>query len=356
MKGAPEMTLPPSRACSAAQSRPPHDSLVGAFEAAAGAAAPFVTFHSGKESIAKSSKEGLEAALVWAKLLASKGVKKGDRVPVLLPTSHAFAEALLGTMLLGAIPVPLATPMTFGSVDRYLSNLGAIAKSCGARATITYGRVREAISRNAETAATLGDVVGENDLDGVRSTAIRLPSASGADTAFLQYTSGTTGRPKGAVISHKAIVSNAYSIAHGLAIGGSDVGVSWLPMFHDMGLIGVLLTSICHPYPVHVMSPEGFVMNPRRWLDLIGRMGGTIGAAPNFAYDMVVSAAARPKGSPSGPGATRSTAPSRSTRRRSSASSTSSPRPASRARSPCPSTGWPRRRSPSPSHRSIARC
>jgi acyl-CoA synthetase (AMP-forming)/AMP-acid ligase II len=283
------MTPRPSRASSDIDVAPPHDTLVAAFDAAARTGAPFLTFHAGKEPAARTSAQALDAALLWAKLLASRGVSKGDRVPILLPSGHAFVEALLGTMLLGAVPVPLAGPMTFGSVDRFLANLAAVALDCGARATITYGRIREALARDAALGAALGEVIGEPELDGVRSARLRLPSVSASETAFLQYTSGTTGTPKGVIISHRAIVSNAFAIARGLSLGASDVGVSWLPLFHDMGLIGVLLTSICHPYPVHMMSPEAFVMNPRRWLDLVGRVGGTISAAPNFAYDMCVA-------------------------------------------------------------------
>lgn len=285
------MSSSSSRVSSPVDSRPPHDSLVAAFEAAARSRAPFVTIHSGREPITKSADAALESALRWAKLLASRGVVRQDRVLVLLPTGHAFVEAMLGAMLLGAIPVPLAIPMTFGSVDRYLVNLAAIAADCGARVTVGYGRIRDAIAGDAAVRAVLGDVVGEPDLDGVGGTPVRLPAIGGEMTAFLQYTSGTTGRPKGAAISHRALVSNACSIATGLDLGERDVGVSWLPLFHDMGLIGVLLTSICHPYPVHVMSPESFVMNPRRWLELIARVGGTMSAAPNFAYDMCVARA-----------------------------------------------------------------
>jgi acyl-CoA synthetase (AMP-forming)/AMP-acid ligase II len=198
---------------------------------------------------------------------------------------------MLGTMLLGAVPVPLATPMTFGNIDRYLENLAAIAVDCRACATVTYGRIRAALAGNPALAAPLGEVTSEAELDGMGSVCMRLPSIGGSDPAFIQYTSGTTGNPKGAVISHRALVSNAFAIASGLSLSDRDVGVSWLPLFHDMGLIGVLLTSICHPYPVHVMSPESFVMNPRRWLDLVAKVSGTLSAAPNFAYDMACARA-----------------------------------------------------------------
>lgn len=285
------MTVPLSRATSPIENCPPHETLVAAFEAAARARAPFVTIHGGREPATRTSEAALASSHRWAKLLASRGVRAGDRVLILLPTGHAFVEAMLGAMLLGAVPVPLATPMTFGSVDRYLANLAAIATDCRARATVTYGRIRDALARDPALGAPLGEVMSEADRDGVGSVGVRLPSIGGSDAAFLQYTSGTTGSPKGAVISHRALVANTFAIASGLALDDRDVGVSWLPLFHDMGLIGVLLTSICHPYPIHVMSPESFVMNPRRWLDLVAKVGGTLSAAPNFAYDMTVARA-----------------------------------------------------------------
>jgi acyl-CoA synthetase (AMP-forming)/AMP-acid ligase II len=280
---------PQSRAASPVEVTSPHESLVCAIESAAKSGAPFFTLHGAKGEVARTPAQALDAAWRWAKLFASRGVGRGDRVPILLPTSHAFVEAMLGAMLCGAVPVPLATPMTFGSVDRYVENLGAIVEDCGARVVVAHGRVREAIAKSDALRASLGDVLGEGDLEGVGSLRFVAPSLSSRDTAFLQYTSGTTGRPKGAVISQRALVSNAFAIAHGLGLGDAHVGVSWLPLFHDMGLIGVLLTSICHPYPLHVMSPESFVMNPRRWLELIAKVGGTLSAAPNFAYDLCVA-------------------------------------------------------------------
>jgi acyl-CoA synthetase (AMP-forming)/AMP-acid ligase II len=271
--------------------RPPHDSLVAAFEAAARDDAPFVTIHGARGPAVRPVREALRTARRWSATLRARGVRRGDRVPILVPTGHAFIEALLGTMGLGAIPVPLATPMTFGHVDRYLLNLSAIVEDCGARCIVTYPRIAAALAADAGLASTLRDVLTVDAVEGVEPETGPAPSIGARDTAFIQYTSGTTGRPKGAVISHGALVANAFAIARGLALGPRDIGASWLPLFHDMGLVGVLLTSICHPYPLHVMSPESFVMNPRRWLELVARVGATLSAAPNFAYDMCVARA-----------------------------------------------------------------
>jgi fatty-acyl-CoA synthase len=279
----------PSTLRSGLDVRPPHDTLVAAFEAAARDDAPFVTLHTSKGPTTRTAAAALASAWRWSQLLRSRGVARGDRVAILMPTGHAFVESMLGTMLAGAVPVPLATPMTFGSVDRYLRNLEAIVVDCDARALVTYPRIADAAATDPELARVLRDVVTEAALEGLAPAPRPLPSCHASDTAFIQYTSGTTGRPKGAVISHRALVANAFAIARGLAIGPADVGVSWLPMFHDMGLVGVLLTSICHPYPVHVMSPESFVMNPRRWLELVSKVGGTLSPAPNFAYELCMA-------------------------------------------------------------------
>ena len=272
--------------------KPPHDSVIAAFEAAARDDAPFATMHGAGAPLRRSARDALASSRRWAVALRRCGVQAGDRVPLLMPTGHAFVEAMLGAMLLRAIPVPLATPMTFGSVDRYLQNLSAVIADCGAHVLVTYPRVADAVAADDALRSTLREVVTESSLDGMPPTPLRMPSTGSRDTAFIQYTSGTTGSPKGAVISHRALVTNAYAIASGLRIGPDDVGASWLPLFHDMGLIGVLLTSICHPYPVHVMSPESFVMSPRRWFELIHRVGATLSPAPNFAYDLCVSRAA----------------------------------------------------------------
>jgi len=281
----------PSHLRSAVEPAPPHDSLVAAFESAARDRAPFVTLHGARGPVVRPIRDALESSWRWRAALRAHGVCRGDRVPLLMPTGHAFVEAMLGAMLLGAIPVPLATPMTFGNVDRYLRNLSAVVDDCGARVLVTYGRIAEAVAADPGLSASLRAVLREDALDGIAPSAFPTPSIGARDTAFIQYTSGTTGKPKGAVISHGALVANAFAIANGLSLGAHDVGASWLPLFHDMGLVGVLLTSICHPYPVHVMSPESFVMSPRRWLELVARVGATLSPAPNFAYDLCVARA-----------------------------------------------------------------
>ena len=288
-------SAPLAIASSPVQPRLAHATLLEALESSAASDAPYATFHGGGDARVLDARAALAGARRWSAGLQASGVRRGDRVAILLPTGPSFVTALLGTMLAGAIPVPLAAPMTFGKLDRFLENVSRVLASADAHLLVTYPRIREAIQR-AEAPLAVPALLTEAELDGLGPAAPRLVSISSTDTALLQFTSGTTGEPKGAVISHRALLSNAFAIAHGLDLRSDDVGVSWLPLFHDMGLIGVLITALAHPYAVHVMSPEAFVMRPTRWLETLARVGGTISCAPNFGYELAAARADRYEG------------------------------------------------------------
>lgn len=263
---------------------PSAPTLIDALERGAALDAPLITLHGSGPPRRFPAREALGWARRWAYALAEQGVRRGDPIAILLPTSTDFVGALLGTMLLGAIPLPLAAPMTFGPMDRYLEHLGRIALHARARVLITSPRVRAAVEP-LPLREHLCAVVVPADVEASAEHAAGPDSLDGNMPALLQYTSGTTGRPKGVLISHRALMANTAAIAHGLALTSADVGVSWLPMYHDMGLVGALLTAIAHPYELHVLPPEAFVMRPRRWLELVSEHSATISTAPNFAYE-----------------------------------------------------------------------
>lgn len=269
---------------------PAHTSLVEALERAAEARAPLFTFHLGAQREALDAVALRALARRWAGRLHAEGVGRGEPVPILLPTGADFVGAMLGAATLGAIPTPLATPMTFGAADRFLDHLDAVVDDCGATALVASPRLRDAIAERPLRERLRAVLV-----PGDEPSAITPPSPSidGSDLALLQYTSGTTGRPKGVAISHRALVANAAAIAHGLGLGPRDVGVSWLPPFHDMGLVGAIVTCICHPYPVHLLPPSAFAMRPTSWLRTIAEVRGTVSAAPNFAYQHCLDRARR---------------------------------------------------------------
>ncbi len=265
--------------------KPSAPTLVQALEDAAAADAPFLTFHGSSAPVRFDARAARESARRWASALADVGVSRGEPVAILFSTSPDFVGALLGVMHLGAIPLPLPAPMTFGTMDRYLEHLGRVVLHAGAQVLCTSPRVCSALEGLSLRASLRAVVVPED----VARTAVRAVGPTSLDErapALLQYTSGTTGRPKGVVISHRALMANTAAIAAALRLTSADVGVSWLPLYHDMGLVGALLTAIAHPYALHVLPPEAFVMKPRRWLELIAEHRATVSTAPNFAYEL----------------------------------------------------------------------
>jgi acyl-CoA synthetase (AMP-forming)/AMP-acid ligase II len=279
-----------ARLSSSASSRTGAPTLVEALERGAAADAPLLTLHGSGAPKRFGARDALACARRWATLYTEHGVRRGDPVGILLPTSTDFVGALAGAMLLGAVPLPLPAPMTFGPMDRYLEHLGRVVTHAGARVLATSPRVAAALEA-LPLRGHLGAVLVPAAADGTTARAVGPDSLDGTDTALLQYTSGTTGRPKGVRVSHRALATNAAAIADGFGLTDADVGVSWLPMYHDMGLVGVLLTAIAHPYALHVMPPEAFIMKPRRWLELVSTYRGTISTAPNFAYEHAVKRA-----------------------------------------------------------------
>ena len=231
----------------------------------------------------------LDRAVSAAGALQSLGVRRGDGVVVMLPTGDGWITTFFGTLLAGGVPVPVAPVPVFGAVERTLATVGKIVENSGARLLVTDARTLAHKDALRAQAPGLTAVVEPQDLvaqPGVRAV---LPTPDPEDTALLQYTSGTTESPKGVALSHRALLANAHGIGARLGMSPSDVGVSWLPLFHDMGLIGTLLTSLYWHYPLSLLPTESFLVHPHRWLQWIGRLGATLSVAPNFAYRLAHS-------------------------------------------------------------------
>lgn len=231
-------------------------------------------------------KEAWAGACRYANYLRNRGLKKGGKVVLLLNTGKDFLFAMHGVQLAGGVPVPCSPPHSMGELDKYLRNLKHIVRNCEAQFFITDARFKMAIG------SVLGD---DNSLRHLVMTAEVVdeparypgfPSLSGSDPALIQYTSGTTMLPKGVVLTHRNLLSNCYGIGIGLERRDDDVALGWLPLFHDMGLIGVLFTSLLWRYPVHLMSPEVFLLHPSWWLENISRFKVSLTPAPNFAYHL----------------------------------------------------------------------
>ncbi len=231
----------------------------------------------------------LEGAQVAATYLKNRGLKAGDKVIMLLLTGEQFIDAFFGTMMAGGVPVAVSPPMTFGDINKYLDNLGHIVSNSQARFMISFPRIRKVIGRVLAGDNDLQEFVLAKDIAAERPKNPGFPSVDSEDAAFIQYTSGSTGMPKGAVLSHRALLANVDGITHGIRLTEKDVSVSWLPLFHDMGLIGSLLSALYKQTHLYTMQPEAFVMDPVGWLKYITKYKATIATAPNFAYHLLAN-------------------------------------------------------------------
>ncbi len=223
--------------------------------------------------------------------LAQRGIGRGDRVALMLPTSRDFFLCFAGTLLAGATPVPIYPPFRADRISEYAERQSRILANAGARLLISFREAASAAKLLKPMVPSLEGVVTTETM--VRSdAAIPLGTqlhSHANDLALLQYTSGSTGNPKGVMLTHANLLANVRSIGEALGLRNEDVGVSWLPLYHDMGLIGAWLMPLYFGLPVVVMSPLAFLSRPAKWLRAFHRYRGTIGAAPNFAYELAAA-------------------------------------------------------------------
>jgi fatty-acyl-CoA synthase len=235
-----------------------------------------------------------------AEELARRGVPAGGRVSLMLPTSRQFFVCYAGILLAGAVPVPIYPPFRADRIEEYAERQSAILNNAGVCLLVTFRRA-EAVAKllKPRVKSLLGVVEASKLLEAAEKVPPPAPGAlpafisgsrvrKGGDLALLQYTSGSTGDPKGVTLTNANLLATMRAIGKTLKMGPSDVGISWLPLYHDMGLIGAWLTLLLHGVPLAVMSPLAFLTRPERWLQAISKHKGTITAAPNFAYELCV--------------------------------------------------------------------
>ncbi|GAB4201749.1 MAG: fatty acyl-AMP ligase [Sandaracinaceae bacterium] len=225
-----------------------------------------------------------------AAFLAATGLRKGDTVALVCPENHEFVLTFLGASVGGFVPVPIFPGATFKASEHYLDTLEHIVAAARSKVLVCLTKNLEVVAKLKERASAKDLVVlcADKDFSGEAPT-FTPPVVTPDDLCFLQFTSGSTNRPKGVAIRHRNLVANttAFLGPSGLARTPEDVGVSWLPLFHDMGLIGFVLGTLIVDLPVVLFQTSTFVRMPRLWLELITKYRGTITYAPNFAYDLL---------------------------------------------------------------------
>src|SRR5947209_1570966 len=225
-------------------------------------------------------------AAAIAAALRRHGLRSGDRVALALPDTTEFVTTLVGCMYAGLIPVPMYPPLRAGQLGHYLDHVRHILGRAGASLLITapaiksvLGSLVDARLRSIATIAALG----------VDDRQAAPETGSPEDVAFLQFTSGSTAQPKGVTLTYGNLAANATCIREGLHLGSDDVGCAWLPLYHDMGLIGFVLTPLYTGTPVVFMAPFLFLKHPIEWLRRMSSHHATISFAPNFGYGLCTS-------------------------------------------------------------------
>ena len=222
--------------------------------------------------------------------LVARGIRPGDTVGIVLPTGPAFFDAFFGAVLAGAVPVPLYPPVRLGRLAEYHARTAAMLTAARCRILLADSRTWRILG---ETVALARPELGAVDVAEVTGPPLSYTPLSDArtpdDLAFVQFSSGTTHEPKPVALQHRAVIANAGAILGAIVDTDADkAGVSWLPLYHDMGLVGAVFVALLRAGDLTLLGPEVFIGRPALWLRALGRTGAIISPAPNFAYALCV--------------------------------------------------------------------
>ncbi len=244
-------------------------------------------FHDARASLVRvyPFTELRDDAIAAARRLIGFGVKPGDRIALIADTEPQFCALFFGAIYAGAWPVPLPLPTSFGGKDSYIDQIGVQLDSCDPAILLYPDEIEElaaAAGQSREIPVFGWDKFAENDVPDCE-----LPQAQSSDIAYLQYSSGSTRFPHGVAVSHKALLHNVGSHSYGMNVGEDDRCVSWLPFYHDMGLVGCFISMVCNQVSTDYLKTSDFARRPLSWLDLISRNKGTsCSFSPTFGYEI----------------------------------------------------------------------
>ena len=262
-----------------------YTSLLDALEYAAKGQSGF-NFYDQRGDLASvlSYSELRDQARALASRLAGLGCRRGDRVGIVAETDPMFHRFFFASLYAGLVPVALPAGVQLGARGAYVKQIARMLKSSGAAIAVA-GPSHAAFLEEAAAGLELVFSGTPEDFDALPASTAGLDSPSADDIAYLQYTSGSTRFPRGVEINHATVLHNAREIAaDGLKMTRDDRFVSWLPFYHDMGLIGFILLPLVTQTSVDYLSPQTFAMRPRLWLKLISDNRGTISSSPTFGY------------------------------------------------------------------------
>lgn len=220
--------------------------------------------------------------------LQQRGLLPGQTVAIMLPTGRDYLFSFFGILLAGGIPVPVYPPLRPSQIEDHLRRHARILDNAEAVLLITVTQAQRVGQLLKGQVNSLREVVTAEQL-AASTGSLHSPPIGPHDIAFLQYTSGSTGQPKGVILTHADLLANIRAMGEAVQADSTDVFISWLPLYHDMGLIGAWLGSLYHGMPLVLMSPLAFLTRPARWLWTIHKHRGTLTAAPNFAYELCLS-------------------------------------------------------------------
>ena len=254
-----------------------------------------VARHPAQAQIYLYADDGQELEISYAELAAGaqavaaglieRGLEPADTVAIMLPSGREYFFSFFGILFAGGVPVPIYPPVRLSQIEDHMHRHVAILANARVTMLITVPEAKAVAMLLRAQIESLKSIITGGELAATRTPFVR-PAIAAHDIAFIQYTSGSTGNPKGVVLTHANLLANIRAMGQVVQARPHDVFVSWLPLYHDMGLIASWLASLYFGFPAVIMSPLAFLARPQRWLWAIHRHRGTLSAAPNFAYEL----------------------------------------------------------------------
>ena len=247
-----------------------------------------LTIYSGRGDVVEAIpyRELAAQAQVLGRKMLRLGLEPGDRVALIADSDGSFIRLFFACQYVGLVPAPLPLPTAFAGRATYLDHLRSMIAAAAAAAVFAPPNLEQWLEQ-AVDGLNLIFAGTAADLDAVPEEDCPLPEVADDAIAYLQFSSGSTRFPMGVAVTQKALMNNIGAIArHGLKVTGGDRAVSWLPLYHDMGLVGFLLTPVASQLSLDLMATREFAKRPMTWLKLISDNGGTLSFSPSFGYEL----------------------------------------------------------------------